>query len=292
MWHIPHTTSFISTDRVTEAARAPSDPKWTSKASNTKTGKPRPASTGHFTITPSCLASDHGQPMGFAMYSVISFGIWGCVATRQLAVQPSSSYPGTVTDFRPRDSKSSPKECNRKHSQHERFFSSMFTVPKKGGGWRLIINLKSLNSYLVPGGLSFQNGGHRKPERCVAGRWLHGKDQSRGCLPFSASSSGTSRFLKFCCRQKKMYWFRSLPFSLDTAPRIFTKILRPLVARMRKTGLRIIVYLDDILFMAQSAEMLKSHAGSCPGSCRHWVSSWITRNVFGNQCKQSSFWVS
>ena len=50
------------------------------------------------------------------------------------------------------------------------FFSSMFTVPKKGGGWRLIINLKSLNSYLVPGGLSFQNGGHRKPERCVAGR--------------------------------------------------------------------------------------------------------------------------
>ena len=184
-------------------SKGSSNPKRTSKASNTKTGEPRPASTGHFTITPSCLVSDHGQPMGFAMYSVISFGIWGCVATRQLAVQPSSSYPGTVTDFRPRDSKSSPKERNRKHSQHERFFSSMFTVPKKGGGWRLIINLKSLNSYLVPGGLSFQNGGHRKPERCVAGRWLHGKDQSRGCLPFSASSSGTSRFLKFCCRQKK-----------------------------------------------------------------------------------------
>ena len=60
--------------------------------------------------------------MGFAMYSGISFGIWGCVAIRQLAVQPTSSHTGAVTDFRPRDSESSPKECNRKHSQHERVF--------------------------------------------------------------------------------------------------------------------------------------------------------------------------
>ena len=35
--------------------------------------------------------------------------------------------------------------------------------------------------------------------------------------------------------------------------------MRPLIARMRMTGLHIIVYLDDILVMAQSPDMLKSH---------------------------------
>ena len=46
-----------------------------------------------------------------------------------------------------------------------------------------------------------------------------------------------------------------IPFGLATVPRVFTKILRPLVARMRMTGLCIIVYLDDILFIAQSADV-------------------------------------
>ena len=31
----------------------------------------------------------------------------------------------------------------------EGFYSTLFAVPKKGGGWRTVINLKSLNSYLV-----------------------------------------------------------------------------------------------------------------------------------------------
>ena len=48
-------------------------------------------------------------------------------------------------------------------------------------------------------------------------------------------------FRKFCWRQK-IYWFRSLPFGLATAPRVFTKILRPLAAMMRKTGTRIVVF--------------------------------------------------
>ena len=186
---IPHTTSFVSTDRATEAARAPSDPKGGSKTSNTRIGKPRPTSRGHFAISPSCLASDHRQPMGVTMYS---FGILGCVATRQLAVQPASSHTGAVTDFRPRDSKSPQKNAIESTVSTKGFFSSMFTVPKNR--WRLETDNQSQVPQFLPGSLSFQNGEQRKSERCITGRRLHGKDRPRGCLPFSASSSGTSRF--------------------------------------------------------------------------------------------------
>ena len=148
---IPRTTSSVNTNKATDATRAPSDHKRSSKTSNARTGEQRPTSRGHFTITPSCLALDHRQPVGFAMYPGISFGIWGCVATRQLAMQPTPSHPGAITDLGPRDSKSAPKECNRKHIQHEGFFQLNVHCPQKR--WRLEAHNKSKVPRCLPGSL-------------------------------------------------------------------------------------------------------------------------------------------
>jgi hypothetical protein len=51
--------------------------------------------------------------------------------------------------------------------------------------------------------------------------------------------------------------FACLPFGLATAPRLFTKIMEPVVALLRRARLRLIIYLDDHLFMNQSKEGLK-----------------------------------
>lgn len=42
----------------------------------------------------------------------------------------------------------------------------------------------------------------------------------------------------------------TLPFGLASAPRIFTKLLRPVAATMRKRGVCLLIYLDDILVIA------------------------------------------
>jgi len=46
--------------------------------------------------------------------------------------------------------------------------------------------------------------------------------------------------------------FRALPFGLATAPYIFTKILRPVVALHRNKGYESVLYLDDFLLLAHS----------------------------------------
>ena len=50
--------------------------------------------------------------------------------------------------------------------------------------------------------------------------------------------------------------FACLPFGLSVAPRLFTKLLKPVVSLLRRTGIRLIIYLDDLLFMNQSKEGL------------------------------------
>ncbi|KAL1925116.1 uncharacterized protein VTP21DRAFT_4770 [Calcarisporiella thermophila] len=55
------------------------------------------------------------------------------------------------------------------------------------------------------------------------------------------------------------YWFKSLPFGLLSAPRIFTKILRPCLAHLRSKGVGISAYLDDLIILARSEQKAKEH---------------------------------
>jgi len=56
---------------------------------------------------------------------------------------------------------------------------------------------------------------------------------------------------KLHCFQFKnvTYRFKCLPLGLTSAPRVFTKVLKPLVAFVRRLGLRICIYIDNIFFL-------------------------------------------
>ena len=53
-----------------------------------------------------------------------------------------------------------------------------------------------------------------------------------------------------------IYEFCCLPFGLSLAPRVFTRILRPIVAKLRSEGIRTVIYLDDLLLIHHQKDTL------------------------------------
>ena len=79
----------------------------------------------------------------------------------------------------------------------------------------------------------------------------------------------------------KCYRFNCLPFGLACAPLVFTKVLKPVAAQLREMGVRLIVYIDDILILAETPQLLKDHTILWVWIiCRTWGLLLATRNVF------------
>ena len=66
------------------------------------------------------------------------------------------------------------------------------------------------------------------------------------------------KFLRFVVEQVQ-YQFKCLPFGLSCAPWAFTKVLRPVAAFLWTLGVRVIVYIDDMLIMGESPDVVKNH---------------------------------
>ena len=60
------------------------------------------------------------------------------------------------------------------------------------------------------------------------------------------------KFLRFMVGSQ-FYQFTCLPFGLLSAPRVFTKTLRPVAALLRELGVRLVTYIDNILVIASSS---------------------------------------
>ena len=102
------------------------------------------------------------------------------------------------------------------------------------------------------------DGRHTHPEGHSTPRGLDDKGRSERRLFSIPVSSHDRKFLRFCW-QGKMYQFNCLPFGLSSAPWIFTKATKPVVTSLRTLGMRIIIYIDDILVMAPSKELTQEH---------------------------------
>ena len=132
-----------------------------------------------------------------------------------------------------------------------KFISTIFTVSKKNGGLRPVINLKKLNLFV-----KYE---HFKMEtfKCVKDIAMYSDYFTSIDLKdayFSIPIATEYQFYLCFCWETKYYCFQCLPFGLSSAPRVFTKVLKPVIASIRCRGIRAIIYLDDILIFAQSLE--------------------------------------
>ena len=131
------------------------------------------------------------------------------------------------------------------------FYSRLFLVPKKGGSMRPVIDLSYLNKFIVNEPFKMENLSCLKT-LLLPGDFLTKIDlkDAHLCVPVHETSRKLLRFLwKGIC-----YQFKALPFGLCSAPRIFTKVLKPVAAFLRRKAIRVLIYLDDFLLLAATVE--------------------------------------
>ena len=132
-----------------------------------------------------------------------------------------------------------------------RFCATFFLAPKKGGKWRPILNLRPLNKYIVP--RRFRMETLSSILRLLGpGLWATSVDLKDAYLHVPVRREDQS-FLCFLYRGR-LFRFVAMPFGLSTAPRIFTRLTLALAAFLRRSGVRIFMYLDDWLVVESSRD--------------------------------------
>lgn len=69
---------------------------------------------------------------------------------------------------------------------------------------------------------------------------------------------GHQKFLRFTWK-KSLWEFAGLQFGLASAPKTFTKLVKPVVATLWNLGICLVIYLDDLLILAYSEQSARLH---------------------------------
>lgn len=133
--------------------------------------------------------------------------------------------------------------------EDSRFISSYFLHPKSDGTYRFILNLKKLNTFIRTEHFKLEDG--RTAAKLLSkGDFLAKLDLENAyfLIPVDETSSKYLRFIF----QNQCFEFLCLPFGLNVAPYVFTKVMKPVVSNLRDKGFTSVIYLDDILLMGSS----------------------------------------
>ena len=136
------------------------------------------------------------------------------------------------------------------------FYSTFFLVQKKGGGYRPILNLRPLNKYLKVQHFKMETL-RSIIQALEKGDWVASLDLKDAYLHVPVFPPHR-KFLRFCINNRH-YQFRSMPFGLAIAPRIFTKIVTTIGGYLRMKEIYIYMYLDDWLIKSREPISLLSH---------------------------------
>ncbi|GJP46813.1 hypothetical protein CLOM_g6068 [Closterium sp. NIES-68] len=119
----------------------------------------------------------------------------------------------------------------------------------------LILDLRKVNTHLVVPKFKYE-GLRRVAEIIQPNDWLFSIDLKSGYHHVKIHPS-CWRFLGFQF-ENEYYYIRSLPFGLATAPFVFTQLIKQLAKRWRSRSVRVVPYVDDLLFLCDSAQQAQS----------------------------------
>lgn len=124
-------------------------------------------------------------------------------------------------------------------------------VPKKDGSFRLILNLRQLNEFIDS--LHFKMEDYRSVVNLMTKDCFFVSIDLQDAYHLIPVHESSQKYLLFEF-QGKLYRYTCIPFGLSTAPRLFTKVMRPVMGRLRSLGFTSNYYLDDILLLENSTE--------------------------------------
>ncbi|KAM9954893.1 hypothetical protein ACTFIW_000996 [Dictyostelium discoideum] len=132
------------------------------------------------------------------------------------------------------------------------FYSNVFTVPKPGTTLhRPVLDLKRLNTYI--NNQSFKMEGIKNlPSMVKQGYYMVKLDIKKAYLHVLVDPQYRDLF-RFVWKGSHYRW-KTMPFGLSTAPRIFTMLLRPVLRMLRDINVSVIAYLDDLLIVGSTKE--------------------------------------
>lgn len=132
--------------------------------------------------------------------------------------------------------------------------SRIFLVKKANGKDRLIIDLSQLNLQINK--VSFKMETHEHITNLIElSDFMASIDLSDAFFSIPVHKD----YKKYLCFQFNniIYQFNVLPFGLTSSPRIFSKVLKPVIKHLRKLCIKISFYLDDIFLCHSSATILQ-----------------------------------
>ena len=136
------------------------------------------------------------------------------------------------------------------------FYSNVFLVCKASGGWRPVIDLKSLNAHIyAPHFHMFTTSSVLSTVRKEDYAFKIDLQDAYFHVPIHPSSR---KYLRFAF-ENKVYQFGVLPFSLNTAPQIFTRLGHTVTGYLHRLGISVIPYLDDWLVHHPNRQVLLHH---------------------------------
>lgn len=145
------------------------------------------------------------------------------------------------------------------HHEKGEFLSSVFVTPKKDGSFRLILNLKNFNKHVAYH--------HFKMESLQSVIQLMKKDCYMASVDLQDAYYSVKiddkyqKYLKFSW-DHQLYKFSCLPNGLACAPRMFTKLLKPVYSTLRSRGFLSVAYIDDSYLQGGSYEECKSNVNA------------------------------
>jgi hypothetical protein len=139
------------------------------------------------------------------------------------------------------------------------FYSPYFLAAKKDGSLRPILNLKNFNKFLVKEKFRMETL-RSILQTLQLDDWLYSLDLKDAYLhvPIHVKHRKYLRFAYLDDQgQTLVFQWNVLPFGLSSSPRVFTKLLIPVVKHLHKQGHRLNPYLDDLIGAATSFALAK-----------------------------------